>query len=198
MEYVENDLKPTPEVEQEENTETPVDTKEYDFEGKDFEETQKMISATARLNSLNGELDSIKNQKNNILSASIANDSNVAEDVIQMHLDKFEDIKSLQVYLTGDVNNEKVKNRINEFFTNDETGEVLVMAEGNKGRTEADELEFKRGLLLYFKENDFYLQKIDEETAKLEEATREFNSNMSKALNPLKDNILVSIFISQS
>lgn len=158
-----------------------------DFESKDFEETQKLLSTTAKLGGLRNQVADVHAQKSSILNASVGDDNN---DVIQKHLDKFDTVESLEKYLDGKVTDNKVADRINEFFTNDETGEVLTLLDNDNIKSESDELEFKRGMLLYFKQNDYYISKIDEEIAELDKATKELNDDLSTALNPLKDNIL--------
>ena len=167
-----------------------VDTskQEIDFSGKDFEATQRLLSETAKLTSLKKDSEAVKAKKQEIVDHSIKDKE--AVDVIQEHLDKFETPESLEKYLSGKLTDPKVKERINSFFTNDETGDVLELIENERVKNETDELDFKRGLLLYFKQNDYYMKKIDEEIEGLNKATEELSSNISEALNPLKDNIL--------
>lgn len=161
---------------------------EIDFSGKDFEATQELLGATAKISTLTHDSARLKEEKDNVVNSSIKGDDSL--DVIQAHLDKFRTPEELERYLSGKLTDERVKNRINEFFTNDETGEVLELVENPQVKNETNELDFKRGLLLYFKQNDYYLSKIDEECEKLNKATEELTSDLSEALNPLKDNIL--------
>lgn len=159
-----------------------------DFSGKDFEATQRLLGDTAKLSSLKHDCETLKQSKESIVSASIRDTDSI--DIIQNHLDKFSTPDELNKYLSGKVTDEKVKARINEFFTDEDTGEVLELLDNDKVKDESSELDFKRGLLLYFKENDYYMEKIDEEVENLNKVTDELNSELSEALNPLKDNIL--------
>lgn len=159
-----------------------------DFSGKDFEETQRFINTSAKISSLQKHAEEGKDKQTKLIESTIKGDD--ANDIIQEHLSKFETPDDLGKYLSGKVTDPKIKERINSFFTNEETGEVLELVDKSTGKTESDELTFKRDLLFYFKENDYYLAKIDEEIEKMNQATEEFNTNMTSALNPLKDNIL--------
>lgn len=161
---------------------------EVDFSGKDFEATQKLLGTTARMSSLKHDCAAMKQEKEKVVTNSIKDTDSL--DVIQEHLDKFKTPEELDKYLAGKLTDEKVKNRINEFFTNEETGEVLELIANDRIKDETSELDFKRGLLLYFKQNDYYMDKIDEEVENLNKATAELTSSLSEALNPLKDNIL--------
>ena len=157
-----------------------------DFSGKDFEATQELLKETAKLNNLIKSEDEIREQKNMVLNQSV-NDS---EDIIQKHLDAYDDPEELKKYLSGDLKDPKVAERINSFFTNDETGEVLTLLESVNTKNEIEELDFKRGMLIYFKQNDYYMAQIDKEIDELNRTTAELNSSISEALDPLKDNIL--------
>lgn len=159
-----------------------------DFSGKDFEDTQKLINANAKLSAMRKHAEDGKAKQEELVKQSVVGDG--ADDIIQGHLSKFETPEDLQKYLNGKVTDTLIKERINSFFTNDDTGEILELVDDKLGKSEADELTFKRDLLLYFKQNDYYLDKIDEEIKKLDEATEELTANISSALNPLKDNIL--------
>ena len=159
-----------------------------DFDGKDFEATQKLLSDTSKINSINKEIEKAKTQKSEVVNDAIDDDD--AEDVIQMHLDKFETIEELEKYLDGDVKVPEVAAKVNEFFTNDDTGLVLELKKNPNAKTELDELEFKRAMLLYFKQNDYYTKKMDEEIEKMNIEMEEANRELKEALNPLKDNIL--------
>lgn len=167
-----------------------TDTKmeNIDFDGKDFEATQKLLSDTSKINTINKELEKAKTQKSSIVNEAINDDD--AEDVIQMHLDKFETVNDLEKYLNGDVKVPEVAAKINEFFTNDETGLVLELRNNPNTKSEFDELEFKRAMLIYFKQTDYYAKKLDEEVEKMNIEMEEANKELKEALNPLKDNIL--------
>jgi hypothetical protein len=184
-------------------TEAPVETESVkedavDFASKDFAETQKVINMNARMNNLRREIDSVKKQKSSLADTSFKNPQTVSfgdstinssEDVIQYHLDRFT-FDELQKYIGGDLFSKTTQERIDEFFENPETHEVLELsAEPNITDTRS-QYDFKRGMLLYFKQNDEYLKKIDEELEKLNEATAELEENVSSVLNPLKDNVL--------
>jgi hypothetical protein len=170
---------------------------EIDFSGKSFEETQKALNISAKTNTLNNEIIRVKEQRDSIVKQSFKEQSIInttgedksSNDVIQYHLDRFT-FKELEKYLEGKVTDAKVQQRIDEFFENPDTHEILELSGGTATKTKAEEYDFKRSLLLYFKQNDDYLEKIDEELEKLNQATEELNENISEALNPLKDNIL--------
>lgn len=174
--------------EQNNMTTTETVSKEIDFSGKDFEATQKLLGDSARLSSLKHDCEAMKQERESVVTNSIKDADSL--DVIQTHLDRFKTPEELDKYLAGKLTDERVKNRINEFFTNEETGEVLELVDNDRIKDETHELDFKRGLLLYFKQNDYYMDKIDEEVESLNKATEELTSNLSEALNPLKDNIL--------
>lgn len=185
---MEENLKTTENISQENIT--PVkETKEIDFSSKDFEATQKLLQNTAKLNTLGDNVDQLQKQKEAIVKSTIGEDEN-SSDIIQEHLDKWEDHKKLAEYLKGSLKDKQVIDRINSFFTNDETGEMLEMATSKTYKTESEELEFKRDLLIYLKENDDYMKLIDEEVEKLNRSTDELNSDIAAALDPLNDNIL--------
>lgn len=163
-------------------------TQEIDFSSKDFEKTQEVLKSTAKLNTLIKDETTIKNQKNEVMNQAIKEDN---DDIIQQHLDKFETYKELEDFLQGDLKDEEVAKRINSFFTNDETGDVLELnADDVDVKSEIDELDFKRGMLLYFKQTDYYTAQIDKEIEELNRATAEITSEIADALDPLKDNIL--------
>ena len=158
-----------------------------DFKSKDFEKTQDLLNMRAEMDAMINQTKEIKEQKASVLTSALSEDN---DDVIQKHLDKFETYESLDNYLKGDLKNPTVKERINSFFTNDETGDVLVLENLDTIKTETEELDFKRAMLLYFKQNDEYLAKIDEEVEKLNKTTDELSKDISSAMDPLNDNIL--------
>lgn len=169
-----------------------------DFAGKDFEDTQKMLNMSAKMSSLNKELNNVKMQRDNLVAQSFKSGTivNVADenmepgDVIQYHLDKVKSVEELHKMLNGKVTDKAVADRINSFFINPKTGEKLELASGGpQVKTESEELDFRRAMLMYFKQNDEYMEKIDKEVQKLNEATEELNANISELLNPLKDNV---------
>lgn len=159
-----------------------------DFSGKDFKDAQVILNNTARIDSLKKKVEEERSEKAKLMGSSLSDDN--ADDVISKHLDKFETPEELEKYLKGSITNPTVKERINSFFTDDETGEVLELISSDEIDTETRELEFKRGLLLYFKRNDYYTSKLDEEVEKLNKTTEELTENVSNVLNPLHDNIL--------
>lgn len=178
--------------------ENPVTTEEIDFSGKDFEQTQKLLNLNAQKSSMLKELEDVRKQKRQITGEAFAepkmvnitgNGLNNPEDVIDYHLDKYT-FEELQKYLGGDIKDNKALHaRIDEFFTNPETEEVLELRDNSEVKNTTQEYDFKRGLLLYFKQNDEYMKGIDEEIQKLNQATEDMNEELSAALNPLKDNI---------
>lgn len=171
---------------------------EVDFSGKDFEETQKLLNQTAKVNSLNRDIKEAKKERMRVIGKTFKpgaenNEEDkypTPDDVIQYHLDKWETYESLERYLKGSLKDPKIATRVNEFFTHPVTGEVLEMISNPRVKTDLHELDFKRGLILYFKRNDNYIAKIDKEMEKLNAAQAELDQGISEALNPLKDNIL--------
>jgi hypothetical protein len=195
----------TPEAESESadsDTETaetePAKKEPYDFSGKDFEETQRALDISARLNSLSREKITVNEQKENLVKTSfkepqvvnITDDTQPkSEDIIQMHLDNFT-LDELTRYVKGSLTDARVQARIDEFFENPDTHEVLELSSGPAVKNKTEEYDFKRGLLLYFKQNDEYIAKIDKELEAMNQTTAEFEDNIAQALNPMKDNIL--------
>lgn len=177
-----------------EETTTPTNTTEstnnvIDFEGKDFKDTQKLLENDAKIRDITEELTNAKAQMTGMVSMSLKTDSaEDAMDVIQGHLERFSTVAELKAYISGPL--ETAKEKIDEFFTNDETGDYLELNNIDTVKTEADEYEFKRSMLIYFKQSDEYLENIDKELQKLEEAQKEFDRDMASVLNPLKDNLL--------
>lgn len=184
-----------------EKTEEP-EKEVIDFSGKDFEKTQELLNIRARIEGMNKGISALKSNKHALTESTFAplktvtisqndqpNAINTSDDVIQYHLDQFETIEELQKFLAGSVEVPEVAKKIESFFTHPTTGEVLEINSTSAAKTKKDELEFKRSLLIYFKDNDIYMKKIDEEIKKLDEATAEFNSNVRDVLNPLKDNL---------
>lgn len=185
---------------------TPID-----FDGKDFKDTQVALNAQAKITMLRNQTAEAKEQRamltnNHFRRPNDANagDSGIgepigenlkpaADDIIQGHLDKFKTAKELESFLRGNVKDQKVADRINSFFTDDDGDELELLTGGTTIKTPEQELDFKRSLLIYFKQNDEYISGIDTEIQKMEEAVAEFNSEMSTALNPLKDNILAYV-----
>lgn len=190
--------------------EAAKDSAPIDFSGKDFADTQKMLNAKARADMLRNQLNDVKTEREKLANgqfrraSELTKESDIGEaigesvkpspdEVIQANLDRFESVKELERYLSGNVKDQKVADRINAFFT-DEDGETLLLNKGGTTiKTPEQELDFKRSLLIYFKQNDEYMGKIDEEMRKMDEAVAEFNSDVSSALNPLKDNILAYV-----
>lgn len=170
-------------------SESNINKGSIDFSGKDFEDTQKLINTNAKIANLKKHAEQERLKQNTLSDSIVSGDD--AMDVILGHLSKFETPEELQKYLSGKVTDPEVKERINSFFINDETGDVLELVGSiQSGKSESDELIFKRDFLLYFIQNDYYLAKIDEEVEELNRATEELTSDISSALNPLKDNIL--------
>lgn len=164
----------------------PEDT--IDYSQLSYDEVREIVSTVAEKDELNRKKEAVRSQQVNIMKSSVKGDmADDALDIIQTNLDGFEDLDTLKHFLSGPVTDPDVKKRINTFFTDESGNEVEINSEG---RTEGEELEFKRGLILYFKENDYYIEKIDEELQKMEEATEEFNVNMSNLLASIKDDLL--------
>lgn len=171
-----------------ENVENNINTNTINYDQLNFDEVSKIVSTVAEKDDLLRRKESMKIQQKNMLESTIKGDiAGEALDIIQENLDEFIGLEDLQKYLKGPVTDPNVKKRINNFFT-DEHGNLL---EANvKYETEGEELEFKRRLILYFKENDYYLEKIDEEIQNIEKATQEFNVDMTNLLASIKDDLL--------
>lgn len=167
------------------------------FAGKDFADVQKALELQSKINTGKGHIKDMKTQKTDIMTASFVEEN--GRDILDAKLAKFKNADELAIYLKGNVLVDPTLTRINEFFE-DNDGQRLtlkasaakklnVINDKNKKHLRKD-LEFKRELLLYFKRMDDAIAGITEEQAKLEEAQKEFDKNLSTALNPLKDNIL--------
>ncbi len=177
---------------------TSSEKTEIDFSGKDFEETQKMLNQTAKITSLKYDIRRATDERMRVIGETFKHTDGGSESdeygspdaVIQYHMDKWDDYGKLERYLKGSLKDERVATRINEFFTHPVTGEVLEMVKNPNVKNEINELDFKRGLILYFKRNDEYMAAIDKEMKKLNQAQAELDRGISEALNPLKDNIL--------
>lgn len=164
------------------------ENKVIDFSSKDFEKTQEALKSTAKINTLLKDEERLVQQKNEIMNAAVAGGEE--RDIIQEHLDAFESYDALEEHLKGSLDDPNVVERIEAFFTNEETGEVLELIDNENVKSEKDELDFKRGMLLYFKRTDYYTKKIDEEIENINRVTAELTAEISDALDPLKDNIL--------
>lgn len=177
-----------------------------DFDGKDFKDTQNMLNAKAKADMLRNQMEAVKTERANLANGQFRRASDTAsnenaigtpineklsaDEVIQSHLDKFKTVADLERHLRGNVKDPKVAERINAFFVDDDGDALQLNTKGTTIKTEEQELDFKRSMLIYFKQNDEYMEKIDEEMKKMDDAVAEFNSEISSALNPLKDNIL--------
>jgi hypothetical protein len=165
------------------------DTNEtIDFSSKDFADTQKLLSETAHINSILDESNRLRRNKLKRVNETMESDD--ANDVIQGHLDEYTSPEALKKYLDGDVNDEKVKERIRSFFINDETGDELEFADNPEIKTEEEKWIFLRDLLLYFKQSDYYMDKIDEEVEAFDKAKAELDIDIATAIDPLKNNVL--------
>jgi hypothetical protein len=171
---------------------------EMDFTGEEFTRSQAVLNTSSKLNQLNKQIDEQRDQSKKVLDEAFGSDTelNGSHDIIQGHLDEHT-LEEIQRMLNGSgkrpVPATEREDAINSFFT-DENGEMLVLATHDTIQSTADELEFKRGLILYLKQSDYYIRKIDEEVDRynkdMEEFTKEMNSEISDILNPLRDNIL--------
>lgn len=177
-----------------------------DFDGKDFKDTQKMLDAKAKAEMLRNQMTTIKTERASLANGQFCrasttaseentigtpiNEKSSADEIIQSHLNEFKTVADLERYLKGNVKEPKVAERINAFFVDEDGDELLLNTKGTTIKTKEQELDFKRSMLIYFKQNDEYMEKIDEEMKKMDDAVAEFNSEISSALNPLKDNIL--------
>lgn len=133
------------------------------------------------------QIESIKNdlqeqtvalhEKQNSLLATIKNyDGDFIDAKLKEHT-----VEELQILLKDD-------DVVNSFFVDPETNEPLEF--NIKFASKEREIEFKRGLLTYFKATSEAFDSIDAEYAKLEEATAEMNENIANAVNILSDNVL--------
>jgi len=167
---------------------------EIDFDSIDFEKSTELIKTTAQLNNMKQNMNNARAQKHEIASHSFQNLKNVSlgdvegaintpDEVIQYHLDKWDSFDALNKHLEGPITDKKVNERIESFFEHPITHEILELSGETAVNNKSDELQFKRGMLLYFKQNDEYLAKIEEETKKLDEATAELTADINNALN---------------
>lgn len=161
-----------------------------DFDGKDFKDAQKILEINARLNEITTQLTGARHQRAEIIEKSVGDNGELdVEDIINMNLERFKTPEEIQDYLKGDLNDENVQSRILSIFT-DPDGIVLELNGEAEIDSEFKKFEFMRGLAIYFKQLDYYTEQIGIEQQKLEEAQREFDSNIASVLNPLKDNML--------
>ena len=117
---------------------------EVDFSGKDFEETQKLLNQTAKVNSLNRDIKEAKKERMRVIGETFKpgaenNEEDkypTPDDVIQYHLDKWETYESLERYLKGSLKDPKSATRVNEFFTHPVTGEVLELISNPRVKTD--------------------------------------------------------------
>ena len=111
------------------------------------------------------------------------NGLNQDKEFLNERLAEYSTVESLKSHLRSDAN-------VHTFFTNPDTGEELGLATNMDSKRE---VEFKRDLLIFLKTSDIQMKKIDEEYEKLDEATKEFQENVSEACNRLSDNVLAYV-----
>lgn len=111
------------------------------------------------------------------------NGLNQDKEFLNERLAEYRTVEELQAYLKSDDN-------VHAFYTNPETGEELGVSTDME---EKREVEFKRDLLVFLKTSDIQMKKIDEEYDKLDEATKEFQQNVSEACERLSDNVLAFV-----
>lgn len=85
----------------------------------------------------------------------------------------------------------KTPEGIDWFFT-DDSGNVLSIAYKKKVSKE-EELEFKKGLLIYLKQVDSYMEEIDKADEELRLAQEEFDTNIKESVDLLSDNIMMVV-----
>ena len=108
---------------------------------------------------------------------------NQDKEFLNEKLAEWNSVEALKAHLKSEKN-------VHEFFTNPETGEELGVA---TDMSPSREVEFKRDLLIFLKTSDIQMKKIDEEYDKLDEATKEFQENVSSACERLSDNVLAYV-----
>lgn len=154
------------------------ETKEIDFNGKEFENMQKMLSNNAYLQEL-------QDNNNELVDATFKDGEEF--DILDKNLAKFETIDDLKEYLKGDIKDPKVIEKINGLYIDEENDMEIELTEAITSST--DPIKFKRDLAIHFKSNDYYMGKIEEEVQKLNESTEGLNKELAESLKELDDNV---------
>lgn len=175
---IENNNELIPETQDVEVTEgITAENKATTFTKEDVAKLQEVVQIESVKQDLEYQTNELHKQQQSLL-ASIKdyNDS----DYIQEKLKGYT-MEQLETLL-------KDEDVVNSFFIDPMTGKP---AEFNIDFPDKNrEIEFKRGLLTYFKATDEAFDRIDAEYEKLDEATKEFDDNVKDSIAALSDNVL--------
>ena len=166
-------------VEPEVTTTINTDDVETTLSMGDIETLTKYIHSQGVKESLNNEFEKVEGARQELLGSITGLDNE--KDFIQDKLDKFSTVEELQEHLKSDKN-------VEEFYVNDDTGEVFELAVNIEDPKRA--MQFKRELLVYLKTTDIAHAAIDKEYDELEKATAEMDMNLKEACVQLSDNVL--------
>ena len=171
------------ELEEVEETSTDVETsdEEKELSWKDIEKLSQVVQIENMKHELNHQAVELHDKQNSLYATIKDYDSE--NNFIEEELKKYS-VEELEKKLKDD-------SFVESFFVNPLTQEPMEMTVDFENK--AKEMDFKRGLLVYFKSTQEAFSKIDEEYDKLDEATREMQANVKDALNTLSDNVLAYI-----
>jgi hypothetical protein len=137
----------------------------------------KTIELLHQKNELYKTIDELKGGRDNLITASGAND-----DVISKKLDSIETLEEL-TKKTSTVEG------LDWFFTDDTTGEVMQLTYKD-GISKEEEVEFRKGLLLYLKQADIHYKEIDKLIENMNKETSEIHAEMNGVISSFTDNVL--------
>jgi hypothetical protein len=155
----------------------PVTVKDTSFTKEDLEKLQEVVQIESVKQDLEYQTTELhKQQKSLLASIKDYNDS----DYIQEKLKNYT-MEQLETLL-------KDETVVESFFIDPMTGKPAEFNIDFPNRER--EIEFKRGLLTYFKATDEAFDRIDQEYEQLEQATKEFDENVADSIAALSDNVL--------
>lgn len=164
---------------QDEVLEQEKQSEELTFE--DIENLSKLVHSEAIKKDLANSVEEIKEKADSFRACLKGVDAD--KEFIDKKLEEYT-VDQLETLLK---NNDFVES----FFVNPDTGEKLEMT--IKFDSKQREMEFKRGLLAYFKSSQEAYIQIDKQFEELDKATAELNVGLSEACNALSDNVLTYV-----
>lgn len=167
----------TEEIKTEETT-TEESTKKEEVTLDQIEDLTKIIHAESYKKEMSKQYEELQKNVSEMKSKIKGLDSE--KDFIDEKLEKYT-VEELEKIL-------KKNDVVEDFFTDPSTGEPLDLTINFDSKER--EIEFKRGYLVYVKSTQEAFKKIDEEYAKLDDATKEFNMEINEACYALSDNVL--------
>lgn len=154
--------------------------KEKEVTMEDINRFSQVVNSDLMRKDIEDKKKDITGAKDALLDAII--DPEMEKAFLEEKLRDFKTVEQLKKHL------EKNENVV-EMFTNPVTGEVLDITVTNDQR----EIDFRRDLLLYLKESDVQMALVDAEYEKLDNATKEFQTEIGEACYALADNVLTYI-----